>query len=331
MQNRENPQLSDIIPPINIGGDAMKIFDIPFYPKFKIDKDFNIYIDDEDKITKVTSSERFIFEGKEYFVRELIDLSFYGVRNRFLYEFHTRIDDDIILINGDEFKKIPNLLDGSYYISNYGAIYSTHRNRLRKQEIDRDGYHRVSFPYNDLTHIAIHRLVYASWIGPIPKDKVIDHKDDHKWNNHYENLQAITAFENSRKAAINGAYCKNFHWTEDNVHAVCKMMQDNMLVKDIANKFGITPEDTVEYKRFRNQLYHIRKGDRSWRDISSQYDLSNYTGNIRPDSKYRNEEILEMRKLYQGGISITDIAKIYHDPDIIYISKLIRGLKRKRV
>lgn len=310
-----------------------ELYEVPDHNHFRIDKSWNIYIiDDDNNVIQIIkkSDVKFRFENKTYYTMELGDTAFYGVPNKMdFHEYHV-ISDNEISINGIIFRKMPISLDG-YYISSTGVVFSTYRNSLRKQEIDRDGYHRISFPYSNMTHIALHRLVYTAWVGPIPSGYVIDHKDNQKWNNDYKNLQAITPFQNSRKAAQDGIYNSSFHWTEDAVKNVCELMAKNLTVKEIADKFGIHSSNKRLYKNFRNQLYHIRKMNRAWVDVSSQYDFSKYTGNIRPDSKFRDEDIREMRKLYASGKTIKDIAEIFNVEADNYFSKLVRGLKRKRV
>ena len=46
----------------------------------------------------------------------------------------------------------------------------------------------------------VHHLVYEAYIGERPKDrsKVVDHIDNHPWNNYYKNLQLITYKENKK-------------------------------------------------------------------------------------------------------------------------------------
>ena len=39
--------------------------------------------------------------------------------------------------------------------------------------------------------VMVHRLVFSAFIGEIPSDKVVDHIDENKSNNHPDNLRAI--------------------------------------------------------------------------------------------------------------------------------------------
>lgn len=110
--------------------------------------------------------------------------------------------------------------EGLYEISNMGNIrklptititsdgrvqhYKGHNLNLTK---DKDGYYRV-WLRKDKQRKAhfIHRLVYEAFIGDIPQDKVINHIDCNKNNNHIENLECITQQENVIHGIENGCH-----------------------------------------------------------------------------------------------------------------------------
>jgi DNA endonuclease I-hmuI len=311
-----------------------KIFDIPdldCYGKIKIDNFKTVYIFEDGKLIEIIpySRVKFFYNNKTYYILELFQLTFYGVKNRFKFTEIKKLNDIDIEINGVKFRKIYRELD-DYYISETGLLYSTNIPWLMKHIIDEDGYHRITlYGKRKGRDIGIHRLVYSTWVGEIPDGYVIDHKDNIKWNNDVKNLSAMTVLENTRKAANDGLMCHKFHWTDKIVEEVCKLMQDNISVQEIAAKFNVYPEDKKDYKNFRNQLYHIRKGDRGWKDISCKYDFSKYDGNIRPDSKFRNSEIKEMRSLYNTGMSPNIIAIKFNTDNNQHFRNILRGKMRK--
>jgi len=309
------------------------LYDIPYHANFKIDKLSNIYIlnDNNDIINQFSISDiKFIYNLETYYILELSNLVFYGIRDISKFKDPIFINDSEIKINDIIFKKIPNFLNG-YYISDSGAVYSIFRNRLRKRNIDKDGYCRISFPFPHYTNIAIHRLVYKTWIGEIPENYVIDHIDNIKWNNNYHNLQAISSFENSRKAAEDGLYKSSIHWIKEMVIEACELMMKNMDIKDIAAKFNIFPENKTLYKNFRNQLYNFRVHKKSWVDITSQYDFTHYDGIKSLHLKFRDSEILEMRKLYQNGMCMKEIAKLFNANYNNHFRNLIHGITHKKL
>lgn len=282
--------------------DIKSLIEIPHYTNFRIDKMYNIYIIENDEIKDIIPyiNAKFIYKDKIFYIINLVNITFYGTENRFEFMSYIKISENEIESNNVKFRSIPGVVDG-YFISENGIVFSTFTNKILKQEIDDDGYHRISFPYSHLTHMAIHRLTYKAWKGKIPKGYVIHHEDNVKWNNNINNLQLTTPFLNSRYAAEEGLYQRTFEWTSEIVHHVCRMMEEDICVKDIAAYYNIFPEDKRVYKNFRNQLYNFRTHQRSWIDITSQYNFNDYTGNIRPDSKYRVSDINTMREMYKSG------------------------------
>lgn len=109
-----------------------------------------------------------------------------------------------------------------YLINEDGTIiYSTKLNRnitIIKQEYNHEGRVYIC-PVVRLTsnnvrkkHV-VSRLVYKTFVGEIPNGYQIDHKDNNPENNHFENLQILTARENSIKRSYDNnkkkiGFCK---------------------------------------------------------------------------------------------------------------------------
>lgn len=91
--------------------------------------------------------------------------------------------------------------DKNYYISAKGDVYSTYSNKFLKHYIDLYGYPRVDIHKK---HIKVHKLVYLTWIGEIPKGQQINHKDDNKLNIHFTNLYCGSQKENIQDCIKNG-------------------------------------------------------------------------------------------------------------------------------
>lgn len=102
-----------------------------------------------------------------------------------------------MFFQGKEYRKY----DDFYYVSVDGDIYSTYKKGLLKHSIDLDGYHRVDIHSK---HMKVHRLVFLAWVGPIPRDKQLNHLDDNKDNNHYKNLYLGSQKENIQDCIRNG-------------------------------------------------------------------------------------------------------------------------------
>ena len=101
-----------------------------------------------------------------------------------------------MIYNGKVFKPY----DDMYFVSADGDVFSTFKNGLLKQSVDIDGYRRVDIHRK---HMKIHRLVYTVWVGEIPCGMQINHFDDNKENNHYQNLYAGTQKENIKDCVKN--------------------------------------------------------------------------------------------------------------------------------
>ena len=107
--------------------------------------------------------------------------------------------------------------EGHYSISNYGKVKShariteytredgtfsriTVRERILKPKTDKDGYKEVRLSKDRKSkHMRVHRLVGIYFVEGYREDLVIDHIDNVKDNNHYKNLQWVTATYNTIK------------------------------------------------------------------------------------------------------------------------------------
>ena len=111
------------------------------------------------------------------------------------------------LLKGEEFKTVEGF--DNYQISNFGRVYSQNQDRLLKPQKDAIGYYHVRL-YDPLredyyknglkkpTLFKVHRLVALHFLDE-PKDEKqinINHIDEDKSNNHYENLEWCTQRQN---------------------------------------------------------------------------------------------------------------------------------------
>lgn len=79
--------------------------------------------------------------------------------------------------------------EGLYRISNYGNVYSVRRKRNLKPHTDTRGYLGVALQKGEWKRYLIHRLVAQAFV-PNPNNlPQVNHKDENKTNNYYENLE----------------------------------------------------------------------------------------------------------------------------------------------
>lgn len=94
-----------------------------------------------------------------------------------------------ISIKNKIFKQIK---DTKYYCNENGDIYSDFSHKLL-QPMTR-GLKNKLYLYVDINfgegqkHCYIHKLVYETWIGEIPNNMCVLHKDDNQFNNNINNL-----------------------------------------------------------------------------------------------------------------------------------------------
>ena len=75
--------------------------------------------------------------------------------------------------------------DETYYVSEYGDIYSMHSKKFLKWGIDTDGYPRVDIHGK---HMKVHKLVFMTWITRDFEGLQLNHIDGNKMNPSVYNL-----------------------------------------------------------------------------------------------------------------------------------------------
>lgn len=92
-----------------------------------------------------------------------------------------------------------------YNIYPDGVIFSKRRKKDLSPKKDRYGYKIVClFIDGKRYYLTVHYLVALFFIGDRPKDYQVNHKDGNKLNNSVNNLEYVTARENTRHAYDNG-------------------------------------------------------------------------------------------------------------------------------
>ncbi len=93
-------------------------------------------------------------------------------------------------------KEIPKFKD--YFVDDLGNVYSTKRyksSRLLKPGNSK-GYLYVSLLAKTRKHKSVHKLVYETFFGAVPKGHDINHIDGNPLNNRLDNLECITHRQN---------------------------------------------------------------------------------------------------------------------------------------
>jgi len=144
----------------------------------------------------------------------------------------------------EAWRTIPSF-DAHYQISNEGRI---RRIRILSPAIVSGGYLAVTLgrrPHRKTT--TLHRLVALAFLGPAPQDHQINHKNGKKRDNRVENLEWVTRKQNAEHATRvlrvwTGERNGRAVLTRTQVVSARKMRAHGCLLKDIAARYGVTPQ-----------------------------------------------------------------------------------------
>jgi hypothetical protein len=105
-------------------------------------------------------------------------------------------------LDGEKWKVVSDCPD--YLVSNMGRVFSLKSNSLLLPDTKRNLYASFTLKNkNGNRKILAHRLVYETFIGPIPRGLVINHKDECKTNNTLSNLEIVTQSQNAKYGTAN--------------------------------------------------------------------------------------------------------------------------------
>ena len=205
----------------------------------------------------------------------------------------------------------------NYDVSNIGEVRNRTTGRILSQYTDKDGYKHATISVEGKQyHPGVHRFVAEAFI-PNPDNKPeVNHLNGVKYINVVDNLEWATSSENVKhafdtglKSSILGSNNILSHYTDKQIHQVCKMLEQGISNKKISDKTGVD----------RKYITDIKKG-RRWRHISKKY-------NIRQE-RYPEEMKDAIRAMLSDGYTpsqIIDRLNLEHTQR--YIS-LIERIKR---
>ena len=238
------------------------------------------------------------------------------------------ISEDKIMIHGILFKRIyiNGNLKSHFFISKKGVVFNENRFIIIPHQFQHNMYwrHYVTVDYTQY-HLATHRLVYSTWSDSwLPDTVQINHKDGFKYHNFLENLEVVSQVENIRHAKKIGL--KPNPYDEDFIEELCKLIESNQYdIKEICEMLG----KSDSYRQIKSLIQNIIKG-RTWKDIGSKYDFSNWKNQIYNKKRTRRAERLvhAICKTYMdSNYDIKFTRNQFPDVSVSYINEICRGDK----
>lgn len=121
------------------------------------------------------------------------------------------------------------------------------------------GYERVFLCKRGMVKtVYVHRLVVSVFIGRIPKNEEVNHKNCRKSDNRLVNLEIVSSKRNKEHARENGVLIrgKKHYAAKTNEKTVIKIRREfvpyKITVKKLAKKYGLKPRMTTAIIRREN-------------------------------------------------------------------------------
>lgn len=142
--------------------------------------------------------------------------------------------------------------EGLYRLYEDGRCWSYRNRKFLVKNLNQDGYYTYTLSKDNVVkNRPLHRWLYLTFVGPIPADRQINHKDGVKTNNALDNLEVVTAQENTRHAWQMGLARRIYPLDKkpsrrrlrSDAKKVYEMRREGMPKEELAGLFGMAPAD----------------------------------------------------------------------------------------
>lgn len=208
--------------------------------------------------------------------------------------------------------------EGLYQVSNLGNIKSfkidKKEGKIMKLKVDKDGYLQIGIrdKYGTRSFFRVHRLVAFAFIDNPNNHYYVNHKDCNVSNNNVENLEWCTVEYNNKyrfthgNANYKGENGANSSITNEQAREIRKFWNTSQYErKDLANMFDTTVSvicGVVNNRTYVDDTY-----------IKTYNGRLNYTGVKNKSAKLNEDDVKEIRRLYNENImNMPQLAKMYN-------------------
>ena len=132
-----------------------------------------------------------------------------------------------------------------------------------------NGYLRISL-YNGIEKkIHVAKLVAEAFIGERPEGYQIDHIDGNKENNHYTNLEYVTASENMKRATKMGLNSPptNQVGKKGELNNWCKITEETAIKIKLSKGLGATAQNVADKYNVKRRLVYAIWSGQIWKHI----------------------------------------------------------------
>lgn len=124
-----------------------------------------------------------------------------------------------------------------YFVNKDGRVVNEKTRKILIPS-ERNGYLRLNFYFNKNSHKrSLHKVLYETFIGPIPENMLIDHIDGNRANNSLTNLRLVSQSNNMKSAMENG---HNGQIQVLQFDKQGKFIQEFSTIQAAANAVGVT-------------------------------------------------------------------------------------------
>ena len=199
-----------------------------------------------------------------------------------------------------------------YDVSTHGRVRTRYSCQIRKPHLTHDGYLRMKLCFGGWCKMfTVHRLVALTFIpNDDPTKDTVNHIDDIKTNNYYDNLEWMTRRKNTQLSYKNGRGVGENHgmakYNEKDIRRVCELLTKT------DNRQRISKLTGIGYSVIRD----IHDG-KSWAHISKEYNMKSSRinkGDNHGSSKINSNKVIQICEYIDMGLSQPEIAKKLNVP-----------------